>query len=206
MLQGCTAHYLGHSAFRLKPGHSCLVHAGAGGVGQLLVQIAKERGATVFATVGNAEKGEIARQRGADHCILYREVDFSEVVRELTGGRGVEVVYDSVGRDTIARSLRCLHRRGLCVLFGVSSGSVSSVDPFELAEAGSIFFTRAYLADYLSSAEEVRWRTQDLFELVRAGKLQVAIDREFPLNQAAAAHRWLEAHRARGKLLLRING
>jgi NADPH:quinone reductase len=194
MLQGCTAHYLGHSAFRLKAGHSCLVHAGAGGVGQLLIQIAKARGATVFATVGNAEKVDVARQRGADHCILYRETDFSQVVRQLTGGRGVEVVYDSVGHDTISRSVR---RRGTCVLFGISSGPVSSVSPFHLAEAGSIFFTRPYLADYLASAKEVRWRTQDLFELLKAGKLEVAIDRRCHLTKLRQrTARWKRGARA----------
>ena len=206
MLQGCTAHYLTRSTFALKSGDSCLIHAGAGGVGQLLIQLAKERGAVVFATVGNAEKADIARRRGADHCILYQETDFSEALRERTGGRGVDVVYDSVGRTTFERSLRCLRRRGLCVLFGVSSGPVASVSPFELAEGGSLFFTRPYLADYLLNTEEVRWRAEDLFSMVKSGKLEVMIEGKFPLDLAAEAHRRLELRQSRGKLLLQVDG
>jgi NADPH:quinone reductase len=205
MLQGCTAHYLTHSTYVLKPGDSCLVHAGAGGVGQLLIQLAKERGAVVFATVGNAENADIARRLGADHCILYQETDFSEFLRERTGGRGVNVVYDSVGQTTFARSLRCVRRRGLCVLFGVSSGPVESVSPFELAEDGSLFFTRPYLADHLLNAEEVRWRAHDLFALLQSGRLEVMIGGKFPLELAAEAHRRLESRQSHGKLLLQVN-
>jgi NADPH2:quinone reductase len=204
MLQGLTAHYLSASAFALQPGHTCLVHAGAGGVGQLLIQLAKQRGATVIATVGSADKAAIARDRGADHVILYRDVDFRDEVRRLTSGRGVDVVYDAVGRDTIERSIRCLARRGLCVNYGGASGLVESIHPLELAEAGSVYFTRPHLADYISSAEELRGRAAQLFAVYRAGKLAVTIDRELPLGDAAEAHRCIEARATKGKLLLRV--
>ncbi len=204
MLQGCTAHYLTHSCYELKPGSTCLVHAGAGGVGQLLVQLAKLRGATVLATVGSADKAEIAKARGADHAILYRERDFREAVMEITGGKGVDVVYDAVGKDTIARSIRSLRRRGLCVNYGGASGLVNSIEPLELGEAGSVYFTRPHLADYTATAEEIEWRTGDLFRWYLEGKLTVAIDREYPLAEAAEAHRHLEGRGTRGKLLLRV--
>ncbi len=204
MLQGITAHYLTHSAFRLGPGHSCLVHAAAGGVGQLLVQLAKARGAMVIATVGSAEKAGIARKLGADHVVLYREQDFREEVMRVTGGSGVNVVYDSVGKDTIARSIRSLKRRGLCVNYGGASGLVQSIEPLELGEAGSVFFTRPHLADYIATREELRGRTGELFAAWRAGKLVATVDREYPLAQAAEAHRHLEGRNTKGKLLLRI--
>jgi NADPH2:quinone reductase len=204
MLQGLTAHYLSHSAFALERGHTCLVHAAAGGVGQLLVQCAKLRGATVIGTAGSAEKAAIAKARGADHVILYREKDFREEVMRLTGGRGADVVYDAVGKDTIARSIRSLRRRGLCVNYGGASGLVRSIEPLELGEAGSVFFTRPHLADYIASPEELAWRAGDLFAAWREGKLVVTVDREFPLAEAGAAHRYLEARNTKGKLLLRI--
>ena len=204
MLQGFTAHYLSHSAFALGPAHACLVHAAAGGVGQLLVQLAKARGATVIATVGSPEKAEIARARGADHVVLYREQDFREEVMRITGGQGVDVVYDAVGRDTIARSLRSLKRRGLCVNYGGASGLVRSIEPLELAEAGSVYFTRPHLADYIATPEELRGRAAALFAAWRAGTLVVNVDREFPLAEAGAAHRRLEGRDTKGKLLLRM--
>jgi NADPH2:quinone reductase len=204
MLQGLTAHYLAHSAYPLGPGKTCLIHAGAGGVGQLLIQLAKLRGATVIATVGSGEKAVIAGERGADHVILYRDVDFRDEVRRLTGGRGVDVVYDAVGRDTIARSIRSLARRGLCVNYGGASGLVASIDPLELAEAGSVYFTRPHLADYISSAAELRERAADLFAAYAAGILAVTIERELPLADVAEAHRWLEARHTKGKLLLDV--
>ena len=204
MLQGLTAHYLSHSAYRLEPGKSCLVHAGAGGVGQLLIQFAKLRGARVIATVGSADKAAIARQRGADDVILYRDVDFREEVRRLTDGRGVDVVYDAIGRETIARSIRSLARRGLCVNYGGASGMVDAVSPLDLAEAGSVYFTRPHLADYIASASELRERAAALFAMLADGKLTVSIDRELPLHQVADAHRVLEGRGTRGKLLLRV--
>lgn len=202
MLQGCTAHYLTHSAAPLGPDKRCLIHAGAGGVGQLVIQLAKRLGAEVFATAGSAAKLEIARARGADHVINYRENDFREIVMDVTGGQGVHVVYDSVGKDTIARSIRCLHRRGTCVNFGFASGVVEAVAPMELAEAGSVFFTRPHLADYMASAEEIAGRAGTLFDAWRDGSLFVPIDRHYPLSQAADAHRALEARETAGKILL----
>jgi NADPH2:quinone reductase len=204
MLQGLTAHYLSHSAFPLEKGHTCLVHAAAGGVGQLLVQCAKLRGATVIATVGSAEKAAIAKARGADHVVLYREKDFRDEVMRLTAGRGVDVVYDAIGKDTIARSIRSLRRRGVCINYGGASGLVQSIEPLELGEAGSVFFTRPHLADYIASAEELGARAADLFAAWRTGKLVVTVDREYPLAEAADAHRYLEGGKTRGKLLLRI--
>ena len=204
MLQGCTAHYLSHSAFALASGHVCLVHAGAGGVGQLLIQLAKQRGATVIATVGSDEKAAIARERGADHAILYRREDFREAVMRITGGRGVDVVYDAVGRDTISGSIRSLKRRGVCINYGGASGLVESVQPLELAEAGSVYFTRPHLADYIHSVEELEGRAADLFGAYAAGKLAVVIDHAFPLAAAAAAHRYIESRSTRGKLVLNI--
>jgi NADPH2:quinone reductase len=206
MLQGLTAHYLSHSAYPLAPGKSCLVHAGAGGVGQLLIQLAKRRGATVIATVGSHDKAAIARERGADHVILYREVDFRDEVRRITDGGGVDVVYDAVGKETIALSIRSLARRGFCVNYGGASGLVTSIEPLELAEAGSVYFTRPHLADYISSASELRERADALFRAYSERQLAVAIDRELPLEQATDAHRWLEARRTKGKLLLGIPG
>lgn len=204
MLQGSTAHYLSRTAYPLKRGDICLVHAGAGGVGQLLIQLAKRAGATVIATVGSEDKVPLAHQRGADHVILYRQVDFGAEVRRLTDGRGVDVVYDSVGRDTLPRSIRSLKRRGLCISFGASSGQPDPVPLLELAEAGSVFLTRPHLADYMTSAAEVRGRAADLFDACADGALYVAIDKVFPLAEAALAHATIEGRATRGKLLLKI--
>ncbi len=203
-LQGCTAHYLTHSAFPLARGMTCLLHAAAGGVGQLVVQLAKDLGVEVIATVGSAEKAEIAKARGADHVILYTEEDFLPRVMEITGGAGVDVAYDSVGRATIARSIRSLRRRGTIINYGGASGLVESVTPLELAEAGSVFFTRPHLADYLQGADEIRGRTDDLFGRVRSGRLAVTIDRVFPLEGAVDAHRALEGRETKGKILLKV--
>ncbi len=204
MLQGLTAHYLSHSSYALQPGDTCLVHAGAGGVGQLLIQLAKIRGATVITTVGSSDKAAIVDALGADHVVPYRETDFREAVMQITGGRGVDVVYDAVGRDTIAKSLRSLRKRGLCVNYGGASGLVQSIEPLELAEAGSVFFTRPHLADHLLTREELAGRANDLFAAWSAGRLKVTIDRELPLAEAAEAHRCLENRGSRGKLLLKI--
>ncbi|HEY8623901.1 MAG TPA: quinone oxidoreductase [Casimicrobiaceae bacterium] len=204
MLQGFTAHYLSHSAFALDESSTCLVHAGAGGVGQLLIQLAKLRGATVITTVGNAEKADIVKRLGADHCILYRDLDFRDEVMKITVGKGVDVVYDAVGRETISRSIRSLKRRGLCINYGGASGLVHSIEPLELAEAGSVFFTRPHLADYIASAAEMNMRAADLFGAYAAGRLKVNIDREFALGDAAEAHRYLEGRNTKGKLVLRV--
>lgn len=204
-LQGSTAHYLSRSLFPLQAQQTCLVHAGAGGVGQLLIQLAKARGARVIATVGSEEKASIASACGADHTILYRSVDFQPEVRRLTNGEGVDVAYDSIGKDTVHRSIRCLKRRGTCVMFGASSGQVEGIAPLELAEAGSVFFTRPHLADYMQPGE-VQQRAKDLFEMAASGKLRVAIDRSFDLAVAAEAHRYIEERRSLGKLLLNVAG
>jgi NADPH2:quinone reductase len=204
MLQASTAHYLTHSAFPLKPGDWCLIHAAAGGVGQLLTQFAKRRGATVIATAGTPEKAAVAKQRGADHVILYRSEDFRARVMDLTEGRGVDVVYDSVGRDTIAKSIRSLRKRGTCILFGASSGVVESIEPLELAEAGSVFFTRPHLADYMQNADEIRGRARDIFAAIEGGDLSIAIDSIFPLVDIAGAHRHIESRATQGKILIRI--
>lgn len=203
MLQGCTAHYLSHSVFPLGAEHTCLFHAGAGGVGQLFIQLAQRRGARVLATVGNAEKADIVRKLGAEP-IMYREIDFREAVMEATGGRGVAVVYDSVGKDTIARSIRSLKPRGVCVNFGGSSGMVSTIKPLDLAEAGSAFFTRPHLAHYMADAGEINGRTEALFAAFISNDLKVTIDHKFPLSEVASAHATIEERRTKGKLLLDI--
>jgi len=202
-LQGMTAHYLTHSLFPLAEGHTCLIHAGAGGMGQLAIQLAKMRGAEVIVTVGSEEKAEIARQRGADHVILYRDVDFADAVLEITGGLGADVVYDSVGKDTIAGSLKCLKARGMLSNNGNASGPIGALDPLDLAEAGSVFFTRPHLASYIATPEERNQRTDDLHRLYREGKLTVTIDRELPLSMAKAAHDVIEERQSKGKILLK---
>ena len=204
MLQGCTAHYLTHSLFRVEPGMRCLVHAAAGGVGQFLVALAKHLGAEVFATVGTEEKARIAAARGADHVIVYRRENFAARVRDLTDGGGVDVVYDSVGRATIEGSMRCLAPRGMLVNFGAASGAVDAIEPLALAEAGSLFFTRPHMADYMRDAGEVEWRGRSMFEHHAAGRVPAAVDRILPLDAAAEAHRVLEARETRGKLLLQV--
>ena len=205
MLQGTTAHYLTHATYPLKKGEWCLVHAAAGGAGQLIVQFAKRCGAMVIGSVGSKPKAAIAKARGADHVLLYKEVDVAKEVRELTGGRGVDVVYDSVGKATIAASMHCLRKRGTLVLFGFSSGVVESVSPLDIAEAGSIFFTRPHLADHLRDADEVVARTSAVFEAIEDGSLSVTVDRVLPLAAAAEAHRYLEAAQTKGKVLLQIH-
>lgn len=202
MLQGMTAHYLACSTFPLGPGHRALVHAAAGGAGQMLVQVAKLRGATVYGTVSTEEKARVAREAGADEVILYTEVDFEEEIRRLTDGEGVDVVYDSVGRTTFDRSLRCLKPRGYMVLFGQSSGAVPPIDPQVLNQRGSVFLTRPSLAHYTATPEELAARAGDLFTWMREGRVKVRLDRALPLAEAAEAHRLLEGRATTGKLLL----
>jgi NADPH2:quinone reductase len=202
MLQGMTAHYLTHSTFPLRPDHAALVHAGAGGVGLLLTQVARTRGATVITTVGSDAKAELSRAAGATHVIVYSRQDFEAEVKQLTNGRGVDVVYDSVGASTFDRSLNCLKPRGYMVLFGQSSGPVPPMDPATLAAKGSLFLTRPTLASYAASREELTWRAGDLFRWIEAGELRLTVDHTFPLAEAAAAHQALEGRRTTGKLLL----
>lgn len=202
-LQGCTAHYLSHSLFPLKPGHTCLVHAAAGGVGQILVQLAKLKGARVLATVGTREKAKIVEALGGEP-IVYTETEFAPRVKEMTQGAGCDVVYDSVGQATFMHSLKCLKKRGTLALFGGASGAVKSIDPLDLAEAGSIFFTRPHMADYMNSAEVIAERARDMFGHVAAGRVKVTIDRVFPLADARTAHDTIESRGTRGKLLLKV--
>jgi NADPH2:quinone reductase len=203
MLQGMTAHYLTHSTFALKAGDTCLVHAAAGGAGGLIVQMAKNLGARVLGTVSTAEKAQIARDSGADEVILYTEREFDVETRRLTGGRGVDVVYDSVGKTTFEKSLNALRPRGMLALFGQSSGSVPALDPAILAK-GSLYLTRPGLPHYLLTREELLWRAGEVLDAIDAGKLRLRIDRTYPLADAAAAHRDLESRKTAGKLLLAI--
>jgi NADPH2:quinone reductase len=202
LLQGMTAHYLTHSTFPLGPGHAALVHAAAGGVGLLLVQMAKMRGARVFATVSTEAKAGLARQAGADEVILYTHQDFEPEVKRLTEGRLLDVVYDSVGAATFHQSLNCLRPRGMLVSYGQSSGAVPPFDPLLLSQKGSLFLTRPTLGHYCASRDELLQRAGDLFSWIAAGQLQVRIHRAYPLAQAAQAHRDLEARLTAGKLLL----
>lgn len=202
LLQGMTAHYLTHSTFPLKRGDTALVHAAAGGVGLLLVQIAKRLGARVIGTVGTEEKAALARQAGADEVILYTEQDFTAETKRMTGGRGVDVVYDSVGKTTFDSSLNCLRPRGYLVLLGQSSGAVGPFDPQILNAKGSLFLTRPTLVHYIATRDELEWRAGDIFAWIAAGELSVRIGREFPLAQAGAAQEALASRQTTGKVLL----
>jgi len=202
MLQGLTAHYLTHSTYVIKPGDTVLVHAAAGGAGQLITQVAKLRGATVYGTVSSAAKAELARRAGAAATIDYARQDFAAEIKRLTGGRGVDVVYDSVGKDTFDKSLDCLRPRGYLALFGFSSGPVAPFDPAVLGYKGSLFLTRPGLNQYIATRDELVARAPDLFAWLAAGKLAVTIDRVLLLAEAARAHRDLEARRTAGKVLL----
>jgi NADPH2:quinone reductase len=202
MLQGMTAHYLTHSTFPLQSGQTALVHAAAGGVGLLLIQVARLIGAHVIGTVSTDEKAALARTAGADHVIRYDRVDFEAEVKKITDGRGVEVVYDSVGSATFEKSLNSLKRRGTMVLFGQSSGPVPPVDLNVLSAKGSIYITRPSLAHYTSTPEELNSRAGDLFKWIAQGKLKLRVDRTFPLREAAKAHQALQARETKGKVLL----
>jgi NADPH2:quinone reductase len=202
MLQGLTAHYLATSTYRLAPGNFCLVHAAAGGVGLLLCQIASHVGATVIGTTSTAAKAALAREAGARDVILYTEQDFVAETKRLTNGRGVQVVYDSVGKTTFDKSLDCLAPRGMMVLYGASSGPVPPVDPQILARKGSLFLTRPTLVNYVAARDELLARASELFNWVRAGELRVRIGHTFTLKDAAVAHRALEGRQTTGKVLL----
>ena len=202
MLQGMTAHYLATSTYPLRRGDWCLVHAAAGGVGLLLCQIASRLGARVIGTVSTAEKETLAREAGALEVIRYTEADFVAEVRRITEGRGVQVVYDSVGKTTFEGSLDCLARRGMLVLFGQSSGPVPPFDPQILNRKGSLYLTRPTLVSYVATRDELVARASEILGWIADGSLNVRIDRSFPLGQAAAAHRALEARATMGKVLL----
>jgi len=202
MLQGMTAHYLTHSTFLLKSGDTCLVHAAAGGAGRLIVQMAKMLGARVLGTTSTDAKAELARQAGIDEIIFYTRQDFEAEVKRLTGGRGVDVVYDSVGAPTYMQGLNCLRPRGMMVLFGQSGGKVPPIDPTVLNTKGSLFLTRPSLAHYCANREELLRRAGDVLQWIASDKLKLAIDRTYPLVKAAHAHRDLESRVTAGKILL----
>lgn len=202
MLQGMTAHYLTQTTFPLKPGDTVLLHAAAGGAGLLITQMAKRKGARVFGTVSTHEKARLAREAGADEIIFYTRSDFEADVKRLTNGKGVNVVYDSVGRATFEKSLKCLAPRGTLVLFGQSSGPVAPLDPGLLASNGSLFLTRPSLAHYTATREELLYRAGDVLDWVAFGDLKVRLGKSFPLTEAAEAHRQLEGRLTAGKILL----
>jgi NADPH2:quinone reductase len=202
MLQGMTAHYLSHSTYPLKKGETALVHAAAGGVGLLLVQMAHNIGARVIATVSTEEKAKLAREAGADEVILYTQADFETETKRLTDGNGVDVVYDSVGKTTFEKGLNVLRPRGMMALFGGSSGAVPPFEPIVLAQKGSLYVTRPTLANYIATREELVTRSSAVFAMIAAGKLKLRIDHTYPLAEAQRAHRELEARKTTGKLLL----
>jgi NADPH2:quinone reductase len=202
MLQGMTAHYLAYATYPIQPDDTVLVHAGAGGVGLLLIQMAKRLGAHVFATVSTEEKAALARAAGADQAILYTREDFTARVRELTGGKGLPVVYDSVGKTTFDGSLACLRPRGRLVLFGGSSGAVPPFDLIRLSTMGSLYITRPTLKDYTATREELEQRAGDVLRWVADGTLKLRLEHTYPLAYAAQAHRDLEARKTTGKVLL----
>jgi len=202
MLQGMTAHYLLHSSYKLQRSETALIHAAAGGVGLLLVQMAKKIGARVIATAGTKEKAELAREAGADDCIIYTEADFETETKRLTEGKGVHVVYDGVGKATFDKDLEVLRPRGYLVLFGGSSGAVPPFDLIRLSQKGSLFITRPTLAHYTASREELEWRAGDVLGMIARGELKLRIHKTYPLEEAAQAHRDLEGRKTTGKLLL----
>ena len=202
MIQGMTAHYLTFSTYPLKKGETALVHAAGGGTGQLLVQIAKRCGARVIGTASTEEKAALAREVGADEVILYTQTDFETEVKQLTDNAGVDVVYDSVGKDTFDKSLNCLRRRGYMVLFGASSGAVPPIDPQTLNAKGSLYLTRPFLGHYTVDRAELLGRANDVFNWMATGELKVRIDKTFRLAEVAEAHRYLEGRQSKGKIIL----
>lgn len=202
MLQGMTAHYYATSTYPIQPGDKVLVHAAAGGVGQLLVQMAKLRGGWVVGTVSTEEKSKVAKAAGADEVILYTEQDFEAETKRLTEGRGVDVVYDSVGKTTFDKSLNCLRPRGYMVLCGQASGPVDPINPQILNQRGSLYLTRPSLGPYIATRQDLLHRADDIFGWILAEKLTIQVDQTFPLAQAADAHRYMEARKTKGKVLL----
>jgi NADPH2:quinone reductase len=202
ILQGMTAHYLCHDTYPLKRGETALVQAAAGGTGLLLVQMAHNIGARVIGTASTEEKAKLAREAGADEVILYTQVDFEAETKRLTGGKGVDVVFDSVGKTTFEKGLNTLRPRGYMVLFGGSSGPVAPFDPIQLMQKGSLFLTRPTVLHYIVTTDELRKRANAVFEMIAAGKLKLRIAHTYPLKEAAQAHRDLEARKTTGKILL----
>ena len=202
MLQGMTAHYLLHGSYKLQSGETALIHAAAGGVGLLLVQMAKKIGARVIATAGTKEKRQLALDAGADECIVYTEADFEAETKRLTDGKGVHVVYDGVGKATFDKDLEVLRPRGYLVLFGGSSGAVPPFDLIKLSTKGSLFITRPTLAHYTATREELEWRASDVLGSIAKGDLKLRIHKTYPLAEAAQAHRDLEGRKTTGKVLL----
>jgi NADPH2:quinone reductase len=203
MLQGITAHYLTRSTYPLKEGETALIHAAAGGVGLLLIQLAKKIGARVIGTASSEEKASIAKGAGADHVILYTQADFEQETKKITVGKGVDVVYDSVGQATFDKSLNCIRPRGMMVLFGQSSGPVPPFNPTILNSKGSLYLTRPGIGHYTATHKELLWRAGDIFCWISDGSLKVRVDRVYPLKEAAEAHRALESRQIAGKVLLR---
>jgi NADPH2:quinone reductase len=203
MLQGMTAHYLLFSSYKLQQGETALIHAAAGGVGLLLVQMAKRIGARVIATAGTREKAQLARDAGGDECIVYTETDFETETQRLTDGHGVHVVYDGVGKATFDKDLNVLRPRGYLVLFGGASGAVPPFDLIKLSQKGSLFITRPTLAHYTATREELEWRANDVMQMIVRGDLKLRIHKTYALAQAAQAHRDLEGRKTTGKLLLK---
>ncbi|HET9478720.1 MAG TPA: quinone oxidoreductase [Pyrinomonadaceae bacterium] len=202
MLQGMTAHYLVHSTYKLRAGETALIHAAAGGVGLLLVQMAKKIGARVIGTAGTQEKAQLARDAGADECIVYTEIDFETETRRLTNDKGVKVVYDGVGKATFDKDLNVLVPRGYLVLFGGASGAVPPFDLIKLSQKGSLYVTRPTLGHYTAAREELEWRANDVLQWIAAGELKLRLHKTYPLAEAAQAHRDLEGRKTTGKLLL----
>ncbi|HZA21476.1 MAG TPA: quinone oxidoreductase [Dehalococcoidia bacterium] len=201
MLQGMTAHYLCHSTYRVQSGDRALIHAGAGGVGLLLIQMVKRLGGYVFSTVSTEAKAQLAKDAGADHVILYTQQDFADEIKNATDGKGVQAVYDAVGKTTFDKSISCLSRRGYMVLYGQASGPVPPMDPRILGN-GSLFLTRPGLGDYTTTREELEQRAGDVLSWVKSGELKLRVEHVFPLSEAAEAHRQLESRSTTGKLLL----
>src|SRR5271169_4288760 len=202
ILQGMTAHYLAYDTYPLKKGETALVHAAAGGVGLLLVQMAHNIGARVIGTVSTEEKAKLAREAGADDVILYCQTDFEAETKRLMNGKGLDVVYDSVGKTTFEKGLDLLRPRGMMVLYGASSGPVAPIDPLALTQKGSMFLTRPSLGHYIITAEELQRRAGAVFGMIRDGKLKLRIEHVYPLAEAQQAHRDLEGRKTTGKLLL----
>jgi NADPH2:quinone reductase len=205
MLQGFTAHYLTQTTYPLKPGITALIHAGAGGTGRLLVQLASQAGARVIATVGSQAKATIAHEAGADETLLYEQQDWVAEVKRITGGEGVDVVYDAVGKTTFLKGLDCLKPRGMMIHFGVSSGQIEPLNTRALTERGSLYLTRPTLLTHVSSPEEIAWRAGDVFRWIGEGKLRLRLEHEYPLAKATQAHRDIEGRTSAGKIILRVS-